>query len=354
MFGLWMILIVCIIAAFGFLAATGQLKTGVKGKGTNAAPEMKMPDLGNAKKLLVPAAVVVIAGILLSGSFYSVSEDQQAVVTTFGKVTRTDSAGVHFKLPLIQHVTKVDVTTHGASIGYAIENSTQGWGEKENPQMITADFNLIDVDFYIEYKVNDPVAYLYNSEDPELILNNEAMSSIRGIISDYNVDDVMTIAKGEIQQKIKDSMMEKLEERNIGLQLINVMIQDVEPPTNEVMSAFKSVETAKQGADTAVNNANRYRNEQIPGAEAEADKIIQAAEAQKQARIAEAEGQAARFNKMYEEYQKYPLITKKRLFYETMEDVLPDLDVIVTDGNTQSILPLGSLYSGVSTTEGGN
>jgi membrane protease subunit HflK len=269
-------------------------------------------------------------------------------------VTRTDSAGVHFKLPLIQQVTKVDVTTHGASIGYAIENSTQGWGEKENPQMITADFNLIDVDFYIEYKVNDPVAYLYNSENPELILNNEAMSSIRGIISDYNVDDVMTIAKGEIQQKIKDSMMEKLEARNIGLQLINVMIQDVEPPTNEVMSAFKSVETAKQGADTAVNNANRYRNEQIPGAEAEADKIIQAAEAQKQARIAEAEGQAARFNKMYEEYQKYPLITKKRLFYETMEDVLPDLDVIVTDGNTQSILPLGSLYSGISTTEGGN
>ena len=120
------------------------------------------------------------------------------------------------------------------------------------------------------------------------------------------------------------------------------------------MSAFKSVETAKQGADTAVNNANRYRNEQIPGAEAEADKIIQAAEAAKASRIAEAEGQVSRFNKMYEEYQKYPLITKKRLFYETMEDVLPDLEVIVTDGNTQSILPLGALYSGMSTAEGGN
>ena len=220
--------------------------------------------------------------------------------------------------------------------------------------MITADFNLIDVDFYIEYKVNDPVAYLYYSEDPEVILNNVAMSSIRGIISDYKVDDVMTTAKSEIQQKIRDSVSEKLETRNIGLQLVNVMIQDVEPPTNEVMSAFKSVETAKQGADTAVNNANRYRNEQIPGAEAEADKIIQAAEAAKASRIAEAEGQVSRFNKMYEEYQKYPLITKKRLFYETMEDVLPDLEVIVTDGNTQSILPLGALYSGMSTAEGGN
>lgn len=353
MFGLWMLLIICIVTAFGFLYASGMLKTGVPA-GRKGNVNVKMPDVSGLKKYVLPLAVFIIAGILLGGSFYSVSEDQQAVVTTFGAVTRTDSAGVHFKLPLVQHVTKVDVTTHGASIGYVIENSNQGWGEKENPQMITSDFNLIDVDFYIEYKVNDPVAYLYNSENPELILNNEAMSSIRGIISDYKVDDVMTTAKSEIQQKIKDSMIEKLDERKIGLQIVNVMIQDVEPPTNEVMSAFKSVETAKQGADTAVNNANRYRNEQIPGAEAEADKIIQAAEAAKASRIAEAEGQVSRFNKMYEEYQKYPLITKKRLFYEAMEDLLPDLDVVVTDGNTQSILPLGALYAGTAAPEGGN
>ncbi|MBO7703331.1 MAG: FtsH protease activity modulator HflK, partial [Solobacterium sp.] len=280
------------------------------------------------KKYYLGAGILLAAVILVSNSFYSVSEDQQAVVTMFGKVIRTDTAGVHFKLPLLQHAEKVDVTTHGASIGYVIENSNQSWGNRENPQMITSDFNLIDVDFYIEYKVNDPVAYLFNSEKPEIILNNEAMASIRAIISDYKVDDVMTTAKGEIQQKIKESMIAKLEDRNIGLQLVNVMIQDVEPPTNEVLSAFKSVETAKQGADTAVNNANRYRNEQLPSAEAEADRIIQAAEASKASRIAEAEGQVSRFNKMYEEYQKYPLITKKRLFFETMEDVLPDLEVV--------------------------
>ena len=315
-------------------------------------PEKMKSLTGKYKKYVVPAGVLFLVLILFSGSFYSVSEDQQAVVTTFGKVVRTDSAGVHFKLPIVQQVTKVDVTTHGASIGYVIENSNQNWGNKENPQMITADFNLIDVDFYMEYKVNDPVAYLYHSEDPELILNNEAMSSIRGIISDYNVDDVMTTAKNEIQQKIRESLIEKLEERNIGIQLVNVMIQDVEPPTNEVMSAFKSVETAKQGADTAINNANRYKNEQLPKAEAEADKITQAAEANKASRIAEAEGQVSRFNKMYEEYQKYPLITKKRLFYETMEDLLPELEVIITDGNTQNILPIGSLVGNM--TEGGN
>ena len=199
MFGLWMLLIICIVTAFGFLYASGMLKPGAPGRKANV--NVQMPDLSGLKKFALPIAVFVIAGILLSGSFYSVSEDQQAVVTTFGKVTRTDSAGVHFKLPLVQHVTKVDVTTHGASIGYVIENSNQGWGEKENPQMITSDFNLIDVDFYIEYKVNDPVAYLYNSENPELILNNEAMSSIRGIISDYKVDDVMSL--GDIEAKVK-------------------------------------------------------------------------------------------------------------------------------------------------------
>ena len=295
--------------------------------------------------------IVFIALITVFSTFYTVSENQQAIVSTFGKVSSVESAGVHLKIPFVQHAKIVDITTHGASIGYAIATSDQSWGNKENPQMITSDFNLINVDFYIEYKVNDPVAYVYNSESPETILNNEAMSSIRAIISDYAVDDVMTTAKGEIQQKIKESLVKKLEERNIGLQVINIMIQDVEPPTAEVMSAFKSVETAKQGADTAVNNANRYKNEKLPAAEAEADKIVQAAEAKKAARIAEAEGQVSRFNKTFEEYKKFPLITKKRMFYETMEDVLPDLEVIITDGNTQSILPISPLVSGV---EGGN
>ena len=342
MYYLWLIMMIVLV----IMAVITVIQKAAKGKPLNIPAE-------TLKKIALPAAGVIAVFIIVSGSFYSVSEDQQAVVTSFGKVIRTDTAGVHFKMPLIQSVKKVDVTTHGASIGYVIENSNQDWGNKENPQMITSDFNLIDVDFYIEYKVNDPVAYIYNSENPEIILNNEAMSSIRGIISDYKVDDVMTIAKSEIQQKIKESLMEKLEKRNIGLQLVNVMIQDVEPPTQEVMSAFKSVETAKQGADTAVNNANRYRNEQLPGAEAEADKIIQAAEASKASRIAEAEGQVSRFNKMYEEYQNYTLITKKRLFYETMEDLLPDLEVIITDGSTQTIVPLGALYASAGT-EGGN
>ncbi len=291
-------------------------------------------------------AIVVILCFFAFTSFYTVSEDQQAVVTMFGKVVTVETAGVHWRIPLLQDVKKLDMTTHGCSIGYTIEGSTQTYGNNENPQMITSDFNLVDVDFYMEYRITDPVSFLYKSETPEEILTNFAMSSIRATISDYTVDEVMTTAKNEIQQKIRENLGEELSENNIGLQLINLMIQDVEPPTSEVFAAFKSVESAKQGADTDINMAYKYRNETIPNAEAEADEIIQQAEAAKASRIAEAEGQVARFEKMFEEYQNYPLITKRRLFFEKMEELLPDLNIIILTNNgddTYKILPLGTL-----------
>ena len=296
----------------------------------------------NFKTSVIVCIIALILGCLMN-SYYTIDETHRGVVTMFGKVVTTKDAGVHFKIPFVQDVKIIDVSSHGASIGYSIDGSTQTYGNTESPLMITSDFNLINVDLYIEYKVSDPVAFLYNTKDPELVLTNEAMASIRAVVSDYPVDEVMTTAKNEIQQKIKESIQKKLEERNIGLQLINVMIQDVEPPIQEVVNAFKSVETAKQGADTAINNAKKYQSEEMPKAEAEADRIMQEAEATKQARINEAEGQVARFEKMYEEYKKYPLITKKRMFYETMEELLPELEVIISDGNTQTVIPLNGI-----------
>lgn len=307
-----------------------------------------------ASKIVPVAYAGILVLCVIFGSFYSVSEDQQAVVTMFGKVQSTESAGVHWKVPFLQSVKKVDITTHGASIGYVIDDSSQNFTSTENPLMITSDFNLINVDFYMEYRVNDPVAFLYNTNNPEEILGNMAMSSIRGVISDYSVDDVMTTAKNEIQSKIRENIATELEKRDIGIQLVNIMIQDVEPPTSEVFNAFKSVESAKQQADTAINNAKKYQNEQLPSAEANADKILQQAEATKAARIAEAEGQVARFNKMYEEYSKYPLITKQRLFYETMEELLPKLKVYITDGSTETLLPLEPFSTTTNNVGGAN
>ena len=138
-----------------------------------------------------------------------------------------------------------------------------------------------------------------------------------------------------------------MELHDIGLSLINITIQDSEPPTQEVMEAFKAVETAKQGKETALNNAEKYRNEKIPEAEAQVDKIKQQAESTKQSRINEANAEVAKFNAMYEEYIKNPEVTKKRLFYETMEELLPDLKVVIdgSDGNMMTILPLDSSYN---------
>ena len=312
---------------------------------------------GNKSLLIV--VLVILAVNLLSGSYYRVDEQEAAVVTMFGNVVRTDTAGLYFKIPVIQQVRKVDTTIHGTGIGYAIDGDGQTFTVDTEGIMITSDFNLIDIDFYMEYRVSDPTAYLYNSQQPEYILKNIAMAAIRSTVIDYTVDEAMTTGKSQIQAEVKQKMQDELTKQNIGIQIVNITVQDAEPPTSTIVSAFKAVETAKQGKDTAINNANKYQNEQIPAAEAAADKIVQQAQAKKEARIAEAEGQVARFNAMYEQYALNPLITKQRLFYETVEDVLGDAKVIIDDGNTQKMMPLESFSSvtvneQTAQTEGGN
>ena len=131
--------------------------------------------------------------------------------------------------------------------------------------------------------------------------------------------------------------MDRMEAEDLGVQLVNLTIQDAEPPTEAVMTAFKDVENAKQGKETALNNANKYRSEQLPAAEAEADQIMRHAEAEKEARVNEATGQVARFNAMYEEYVKFPDITMQRMYFETMEELLPGLQVIITDENGNNL-----------------
>lgn len=292
-------------------------------------------------KVVLIVIVALFALTIVNGSFYSVKEQEQAILTMFGKVVRVDTAGLYFKIPYIQQVHLVDMTTHGIGIGYVLKDG-QNITVDDEGIMITSDFNFVDIDFYLEYKVSDPVAAYYNSEDPEMIMKNMALASIRNTVVNYPVDDVITTAKGQIQAEVKERLTTELAEKNIGMTVVNISVQDAEPPTEEIVQAFKSVETAKQGKETAVNNAKKYQSEELPKAEAAADKILQDAEAAKQARIAEAEGQVARFNEMYEQYKLQPYITKKRLFYETMEELLPDLKVIITDGNTQQMLPLDS------------
>lgn len=294
----------------------------------------------NWGKYIVLGVLGLFLLLAVIDSFYNVSEQEQAVVTQFGKVVSTNTAGLYFKIPYIQAVHKVDMTTHGIGIGYVIDGSGQNITVEDEGIMITSDFNFVDIDFYLEYKVSDPVAFIYNTDSPETIMKNAALACIRSTVIDYPVDEVITTAKGQIQADVKEMLSDKLTEQNVGLSVVNVSVQDAEPPTDDIKQAFKAVETAKQGKETALNNAKKYQNEQVPAAEAQADRIVQNAEAAKAARIAEAEGEVAKFNSMFEEYSKYPLITKQRLFYEAIENVLPDTKLIITDGQTQEILPL--------------
>lgn len=300
-----------------------------------SAPDMKpaggkKPHMGRAAAIVAAVAVVLVLG---AGSVYSINEQENAVVTTFGSPQAVTTPGLHFKVPFIQQVRKVDMTIKGLGIGYVPGTSES---IPDESLMITSDYNFVNVDFFVEYRVTDPVKFLYSSQQPEMILKTLAQSYIRDTIGMYPVDEIITTGKSQIQSEIKDKIMARMEAEDVGVQLVNITIQDAEPPTAEVLTAFKEVETAKQGKETAVNNANKYRSEQIPAAEAQADQIVQQAEGERQARINEASGQVARFESMYAEYMQYPLITKQRMYYEAMEELLPGMKVVIQseDGET--------------------
>ena len=310
----------------------------------------------DTKKLGTVVLVVMLALLLfIAGTtcFYTVDDKQQAVVTTFGKVTEVTDAGVHFKLPFgIQQVEKVDVNVYQKiELGY----SSNPYGDYDTNEsesaMITGDYNIVNVDFFVEYKISDPVAYLYSSTNPELILRNLIQSQVRNVVGSSTVDSVLTDGKENIQMQVKDLVTKILAEYDVGLTLVDVRIQDSEPPTQSVIEAFKNVETAKQRAEAVVNEAVAYKNAKLPSARAEADKLIQNAEYLKQKRINEAVEQVAMFTAMYEEYKQNPEITKSRMYFEAISEILPDVKVYINtssgDGSdVQMLLPLEGLVGG--------
>ena len=304
------------------------------------------------KKIL--AAAIAIALIIGAGTcFYTVDDKQQAVVTTFGKVTDITDAGVHFMLPFgIQQVQKVDVNVYQKiELGYTTDKGGSYQTKTSESTMITGDYNIVNVDFFVEYKISDPVQYLYSSNSPELILRNLIQSQVRNVVGSSSVDAVLTDGKENIQMQVKNLVTQILEEYDIGLTLVDVKIQDSEPPTQEVIEAFKAVETAKQQAETVVNDAKAYQNAKLPDAQAQADKLIQNAEYLKQKRINEAVEQVAMFEAMYAEYIQNPEITRSRMYYEAISQILPGVKLYINassgDGSdVQMLLPLDTLVEG--------
>ena len=306
------------------------------------------PDIKkHSKKILIGAALLALA-VLVGTCFYTVDDKQQAVVTTFGKVTDITDAGVHFMLPFgIQQVQKVDVNVYQKiELGYSTEPNGGYATKTKESTMITGDYNIVNVDFFVEYKISDPVQYLYSSNSPELILRNLIQSQVRNVVGSSSVDSVLTDGKEDIQRQVKELVSQILEEYDIGLTLVDVKIQDAEPPTQQVVEAFKAVETAKQQAETVVNDAKAYQNAKLPDAQAQADKLLQNAEFLKQKRINEAVEQVAMFEAMYAEYQNNPEITRSRMYYEAISQILPGVKLYINTsgdgGDVQMLLPLES------------
>ena len=308
----------------------------------------------DGKKVLRFMLLGLLALVLVFGamtSFYTVDDKQQAVVTTFGKVTDIVEPGLHFKMPFgIQQAYHVDVNVYQKiELGYYTDRNGITISVDDESSMITGDYNIVNVDFLVEYKISDPVQYLFSSAEPQVILKNLIQSQVRNVVGSSTVDAVLTSGKENIQMQVKELVSQILDEYDIGLTLIEVRIQDAEPPTNEVIEAFKAVETAKQNAEAVVNEAKAYQNAQLPDAQAQADKLQQEAEYLKQKRINEAIEAVAKFEAMYAEYALNPDITKARMYYEAISQILPGVKVYINTGNGSSVemlLPLESLIGG--------
>jgi len=312
---------------------------------------LELMDVVNARnvkklpvKVIVGVVILIAAVVVFSNLWYTVYDQEQAVVLTFGEVTGIEGAGMHLKFPdPIQSVIKVPVQKRQQlTLGYRDKGNNQYESVDDEAKMITGDFNIVKIDFYIEWKISDPRKYLFEAKNPENILRNAGLSAARSVVGSSGVDEVLTSGKIAIQSEIKDKLIKNLEMYDIGVQLIDVKIQDSEAPTEQVKEAFRNVENAKQGMETAINEANQYKYSEIPKAEAEADRIVRNAESQKETRINDAKGQVAKFQKMYEEYKNYKDITKTRLYLEAMEEILPGVQVYVEDnsGSIQKLVPL--------------
>jgi len=331
------------------------------GKDGNTEKEFKLPP--NFWKRVAIGAAVVVAIWIGSSTYYTVEETEQAAILTFGKYTTTqENSGLHFKLPYpIQQAVKVPANlTQKTQIGYR-EHNGQITPVDEEALMITGDENIVSADAVVEWKIANVRDYLYNIEDAEHFLRNSASSAIRSVMGSTKLDYAITEGKTVIQTDVKEKLEELQLRYNTGIQIIDLKFQDIEPPEGQVATAFKEVTNAREEKNTKINQAQKYVNDRLPKARGEAQALIEGAEAEKKSRILNAQGDVAKFNAVYSEYVKNPGVTSERLVLETIERILPNAKIIVTDGSgsTVNYLPLDELLkprtgTGTNTNAGAN
>ena len=292
--------------------------------------------------LILLAIIVIFVLVAVFSSFYTVNDQQVAVITTFGKQTDLKTAGLHFKIPFAQNATIVEVNKlRSLEIGYMVDDKGNSVTVESESKMITGDYNIVTIDFYIEYQISDAVKYLYSCDDPDKLLKLLIQSQIRSVVGSMKVDNVMTDGKAQIEASVYDLSVKELETYDIGLKVTAVRIQDSEPPTDAVREAFAAVVNAGQKSQTLMNQALQYQAEKAKQVESEQKKLITQSEYEKQDRINEANKQVSMFNAMYGQYALNRDITKTRMYYEALEKALGDVTIYIDTGDSlQKLLPV--------------
>lgn len=325
---------------------TDQNQNQNQSMGGRRPPEFK-PD--TVKKIVIGVVAAIIIIFIGTSSFYTVQEQERAAILTFGKYSNETSAGLHFKWPYpIQQVITVPAElTQRIHIGYRQEGS-EAVPVEEEAMMITGDENIVSADAVVQWKISNIRDYLYNISDPEQFLRNAASSSIRAVIGSEKLDYAITDGKTVIQDKVREKLIELQAKYQTGIQIIDIKFQDIEPPSGQVAEAFREVTNAREEKNTKINNAAKYENDRIPKARGEAQALLENAEGQKKSRILNAEGDVAKFNAIYGEYKNNPNVTESRLILETLEKILPDAKIFITNSNSDTVnyLPLNELLRG--------
>ena len=298
--------------------------------------------------------LIILLFIWLASGLYRVGPDEQGVVLRFGKFIKTTQPGLHYHIPVpIESVQTPKVTkVNRIDIGFRSERDSgfsQGGGVADVPQeslMLTGDENIVNIDFSVFWVIKDAGKFLFQIQDPEGTVKAAAETAMREVIAKSEIQPVLTEGRAKIEVETQEIIQSILDEYNSGIQITQVQTQKADPP-DQVIDAFRDVQAARADMERSKNEAEAYANDVIPRARGEAAKIMQAAEAYKQRVVAASEGEASRFVSIFNEYDKAKQVTRDRMYLETMEKVLADIDKVIIDKNSGSgvvpYLPLPEL-----------
>jgi membrane protease subunit HflK len=302
----------------------------------------------NAKRIVNILILLLIVILILSG-FYVVQAENVGVILRFGKYTKTTEPGLHMKIPVIDKVYQVAVERQlkeefGFRTLKAGVTSEYSRGNFDNESvMLTGDLNVVVVEWIIQYRVEDPYKYLFKVRNSNQTLRDMSEASMREVIGDRTLNEVLTVGRQEISQTVEDLLQVLCEQYETGIRIKQVVLQNVNPP-DAVKASFNEVNQAQQDKEKLINQARSEYNKVIPKAKGEALQTIQKAEGYASERVNGAQGDVARFVAVLKEYEKAPEITRQRIYLETMSKVLPLMDKkFIIDENGSGVLPLLNL-----------